>query len=532
DRTCGVIGGALDGLAEVIRAAKIAVFAELAGLAVSYGTALAGAIATDGLSLALAEAAKAAARKLCSALEQMLLAEILNKVIDQAIKPLEHVIDNFVHGALFDAARDALDVPATNQLRVDPDEIDRYANVFDDLADDILGHGQRFADQAGRLTFTMPDPLSGLPPGSSAPELPESGGGPVGSPGSGSTPVPPPGVAPQPAMQPADALTTAPASTSAPGDAGATGDAPLADGPAAGHSALSAATNDGPRSDPWDVAKSAAMHGGSQTTAGTGGTPHPLGAWAGGDSIAPDSAPSGSLSGGANDPTGQHLPPADEVPATDSAPPQTNTAGVAPDGQAPLDQLPDRPLSHTPGSDFTAPDRAGPDPADADQSAADQLGTDHQQSSALPKMPSSAPNTPWRSRRSRRAGRSRAHGSRAGRSDATPSAGTGPTSGTPWGGQRPGAGVSVDGAAATPWSVAGSGRTPSGFEPADPTVGQPAVDTARQTPPSRPTVFAPDAAGPNREVRKSWITAANAEGTAESKRQQRGGEDPARPVGP
>lgn len=174
DRGCRAVATALDLTAEVIRAMKIAVFAELSAMAVSYGTALSTSIATGGLSFALAEALRAAARKLCSVMEQVLLGYILSEVIGKAIEPLEHTIDSFVHGTLFDATRDLLGVPEADPhetLRIEPDEVTRYAGVLDDLADDILRHAANFADAAGKLTFTTAGPMV-PPPMPEVPALP------------------------------------------------------------------------------------------------------------------------------------------------------------------------------------------------------------------------------------------------------------------------------------------------------------------------------------------------------------------------
>ncbi|MEV5646790.1 hypothetical protein AB0L57_00940 [Nocardia sp. NPDC052254] len=168
DRGCGRVADALDIAAEVIRTVKIVVFAELAALAASYGAALTISVATSGLSLALADAACAAARKLCSVMEQMLLGYILSEVFGKAIEPLERTIDSFVNGTLRDATRDILGIPdsgsAGKVLRIDSDGVARCARILDDLADNIMCHTATFTDHTGALTFRMHSPAIG-PPG-------------------------------------------------------------------------------------------------------------------------------------------------------------------------------------------------------------------------------------------------------------------------------------------------------------------------------------------------------------------------------
>ncbi len=137
DRVCELVGDALDLAAKVIRGMKIAVFAELAALACSYGVALGASIATSGLSIALEEAVRMAARRLVDVMEQMLVAYILSEVIGNAVEPLENIVDSFVHGTLYEAARGVLgvsDIDSASVLRIEPDEIMRFARVLDGLA--------------------------------------------------------------------------------------------------------------------------------------------------------------------------------------------------------------------------------------------------------------------------------------------------------------------------------------------------------------------------------------------------------------
>lgn len=158
DTACKVVGKALDIAADVIKAVKIAVLAELAGLAASYAAMMAAAIATGGFAAAMEQMIAAAARKLCEAMEQALLSYILSEVVDKAIAPLEHTIDTMIHGFLYGVASDVLGVPSSSSMNaplyIEPDEVKHYADVLDQHADDILQHAQDFANQVAGLDFT------------------------------------------------------------------------------------------------------------------------------------------------------------------------------------------------------------------------------------------------------------------------------------------------------------------------------------------------------------------------------------------
>ena len=131
DAACGVVAGALDAAAVVIEVTKVAVLAELAGLAASYAAAMAAAIATDGLSVAIEQAIAAAARKICQAMEQALIGYVLTEVIGKAIEPLGHAIDRMVHGIVDNVAGEVLGPPpgpAAQTLHIEPDEVIDYSS--------------------------------------------------------------------------------------------------------------------------------------------------------------------------------------------------------------------------------------------------------------------------------------------------------------------------------------------------------------------------------------------------------------------
>ncbi|WP_327150096.1 WXG100-like domain-containing protein [Nocardia sp. NBC_01329] len=159
DRACRIAARVLDTAAQVITVVKVVVLAELAALAAGYAGLMAASVATAGVSAALTAAIREAATRVVSALEQMLLGYIIAEVIGKAVEPLEDVVSRMVKGVV-DEAADALGVPppSTNQseLRIEPDEVLRYAQVLDDYADDVLDHAVRFVDNVASLDFTTP----------------------------------------------------------------------------------------------------------------------------------------------------------------------------------------------------------------------------------------------------------------------------------------------------------------------------------------------------------------------------------------
>ncbi|WP_306360041.1 hypothetical protein [Nocardia sp. CC227C] len=199
DQACTVVATALDAAAVVIVTVKVAVLTELAALAVAYATAMSAAVATSGLSATMTPAIAAAARRLLVAMEQTLLSYLLAEVIARAVEPLEETVARVVNGFAYESARRALGVPSDagqeQTLRIDPDEVLRYAQVLDDHAADITRHAQDFANNVADLDFTTPDGVddrAGIPrtwaspdPGAGAPD-PNPGGD---SPYSGSPPT-------------------------------------------------------------------------------------------------------------------------------------------------------------------------------------------------------------------------------------------------------------------------------------------------------------------------------------------------------
>lgn len=152
DSACEIVGQALDAAATVITVVKVVVLAELAALAAAYTSIL--------LTPPLAPSAPlvaAAARRLCEEMSQYLIGYIIAEVIGKAIEPLEQAIEDMVKGVVYDATRDALDVPSSGRtppLHMEPDAVQHFAKVLDDHADDILQHAATFAENVSTLDFT------------------------------------------------------------------------------------------------------------------------------------------------------------------------------------------------------------------------------------------------------------------------------------------------------------------------------------------------------------------------------------------
>ncbi|MGX1778291.1 WXG100-like domain-containing protein [Nocardia brasiliensis] len=161
DAACRTVATALDAAAEVVTIVKAAVLTELAVLAATYATLAAAALATGGMAAMAQVAITVATRRLCDAMESALMWYIVSEVVSKAIEPLEHTIDRLIHGIADDTANRLLGVPppntsSTSQLYIDPDEVWRYADVLDNLADDILRCAQQFSNNVAALDFTTP----------------------------------------------------------------------------------------------------------------------------------------------------------------------------------------------------------------------------------------------------------------------------------------------------------------------------------------------------------------------------------------
>ncbi|MEU1985855.1 hypothetical protein [Nocardia sp. NPDC019395] len=164
DELCKGVAKALEIAAEVITAVKIAVLTELALLAAAYTASMAAVVATSGASAAVGQSIALAAKKLVSAMEQMLVGYILAEVLGRAIEPLEEAVSDMIKGVVYNATADLLGVDGgSDEILIDPDEVRRYAQVLDDHADDIMKHAEKFANGVSALDFTTPVGMPGAP---------------------------------------------------------------------------------------------------------------------------------------------------------------------------------------------------------------------------------------------------------------------------------------------------------------------------------------------------------------------------------
>ncbi|MET9031208.1 hypothetical protein ABZW96_37380 [Nocardia sp. NPDC004168] len=151
DSACKTVAAALDIAADVVTAVKIAVLAELAALAISYGVAL----ATPGGAI-LALAVRDMTRRVLNGMGDYLTTYLIEEVDVKAIGVLKDVIDrmikNAVRGALISPESPGKSTALT--LYIEPDEVLRRAELLDTHADDILKHAAAFADSVANLTFT------------------------------------------------------------------------------------------------------------------------------------------------------------------------------------------------------------------------------------------------------------------------------------------------------------------------------------------------------------------------------------------
>ncbi|WP_454199650.1 WXG100-like domain-containing protein [Nocardia sp. Marseille-Q1738] len=152
---CKVVEQALYAAATVITVIKVAVLAELAALAAAYLSIM----VTPPLAPS-APLVAAAARRICHQMQECLVAYIAAEVIGRAIEPLEQAIDDMIKGIVYDATRHALGVPAPSSgpkpLHIEPDEVQRFAKLLDDHADNIMQHASTFAENVSTLDFTTP----------------------------------------------------------------------------------------------------------------------------------------------------------------------------------------------------------------------------------------------------------------------------------------------------------------------------------------------------------------------------------------
>lgn len=156
-RACKVLATSLDTAATVITAIKAAVIAELTVLATSYTTSLAASIATSGASAALTVAISTAARRLCSAMRDTIIAYLMGEVIGKALEPLEKIVSDFIEGLIRNApVSPGRRRSANTPLDIDIDAVKRAAELLDAYADEMLGHAADLTRHLQNLDFSTP----------------------------------------------------------------------------------------------------------------------------------------------------------------------------------------------------------------------------------------------------------------------------------------------------------------------------------------------------------------------------------------
>ncbi|MGK4579833.1 WXG100 family type VII secretion target [Kitasatospora sp. HPMI-4] len=157
-QACHVLATALDVAADVIIGLKGAAIAELIGLAVSFVADQAAAVLTFGLAEAAEVLIIKAAEAAVDYLEQQVIQHIMGEVIEKAVEPLLDVVGNAIGGLLYQAAADALGVPAGGagagtQFMVNPEVLSRHAETMSQHAQAIAGHADELCTRISAVSF-------------------------------------------------------------------------------------------------------------------------------------------------------------------------------------------------------------------------------------------------------------------------------------------------------------------------------------------------------------------------------------------
>lgn len=166
DSALGVAAKALDVTADVIEAVQIAVLVELVALAATYT-----ATVFTPFSPATGPLITAAARRILEAMAEFLVWYIAAEVVMAAMKPLLDRFDEFLRSVLRPPDM-ALPTPGPAWvLRIEPDEVMRYAAILDKHADDLLAHGDKFEKKLDGIDFMTPGVSIGRVEWPSAPDV-------------------------------------------------------------------------------------------------------------------------------------------------------------------------------------------------------------------------------------------------------------------------------------------------------------------------------------------------------------------------
>lgn len=161
---CNTSATVLDVAADAIVAAKLAVITELGIMAAEFVATQAAAVATLGA----AEAAEAllieATKRVVNALLQQLEQQIVGQLVEQALGPLEQVVERAVSGLVFQGVQAALssDAPASGGggggggggFRVNPEAMLEHAALLHGHAEEVATHAGTFARATAGVSFS------------------------------------------------------------------------------------------------------------------------------------------------------------------------------------------------------------------------------------------------------------------------------------------------------------------------------------------------------------------------------------------
>ncbi|MFD0329205.1 hypothetical protein ACFQZC_16045 [Streptacidiphilus monticola] len=152
-QACEFTAAALEIAADGIVAMKLAVITELGIMAAEFVADQAAAVATLGA----AEAAEAllieATKKVVNGLIQTAEQELIGALINEAVGPLEQTVERALAGLAFKGVEAALGTPGDGAgaggpgqgFRIHPEEMMRHAQLLHGHAEEVQGHGARFA---------------------------------------------------------------------------------------------------------------------------------------------------------------------------------------------------------------------------------------------------------------------------------------------------------------------------------------------------------------------------------------------------
>ncbi len=161
---CGTVATLIDVAADAIVVAKLAVITELGIMAAEFIAAQAAAVATLGA----AEAAEAllieATKRAINMVLQQVEGQIVGQLVEQAIGPLEVVVERALGGLVFKGVQAALDgvAPAggagggagTGDFRINPEALLRLAAALHDHSEQVTGHVSSFTTATSGVSFS------------------------------------------------------------------------------------------------------------------------------------------------------------------------------------------------------------------------------------------------------------------------------------------------------------------------------------------------------------------------------------------